>query len=111
MVQCNTFDERLEAGLLFFENNTDFSLEFIKINLINFVNRIKSVLCYSKTYEKVKCEIKLVKPNMQTIKTFAEDYQLSDHCESAVEIAYLDGNHQTILESPELPDVVNEWFH
>lgn len=110
MLQCNSFQERLDAGLQYFSNNTDFSTDFLTLNLTSFVERIKSSLRYQKNFDKINAHIKLIKPKLATVKNYDEDYKLSLHCVNPIEILYIEGNHQTVLQDPELADCTNEFL-
>lgn len=56
---------------------------------------------------KLKTPVKLFKPQLTSIDIESENYLLSDYCELPVQTKVFSGNHASVLENPDLADLIN----
>lgn len=92
-----------------------YSVEYIKKLAVAIMNRLKVVIGLnlengriSDVMEtKLKSPITLIRPTQASFTDIDEDYNLRRYTEQEVNIKYVEGNHLTVLESPELTDIIN----
>lgn len=77
--------------------------------MVDLYNRVRNVIDYKvESTAKIQSHVTLVKPNEQTIGGLLdEDYFLSRICEHPVDIAYVDGNHLSMLDNPETAKLIS----
>lgn len=83
--------------------------EYMKLLLTAIRNRTKIVLnSESKICSIEKCSSTLIRAKTTSIKNIDEAYELDQNFTKKVDVMYLDGSHFSILENPELPEVLNK---
>lgn len=73
-------------------------------------HRLKSIMTYDTTVGVLKSKIKLIKPTEPTVVWDTEDFGLSAFTEHPVDVAYIEGNHVTILDNPACGEEINVTF-
>ncbi|KAL7036630.1 hypothetical protein ACKWTF_008883 [Chironomus riparius] len=73
-----------------------------------FVNRlILTAKVDLNTFEKVDAKFSLIRPSEPSITEIEEDYDLGQYTNKHVAVKYLEGNHATLLDNPNLPAELN----
>jgi fatty acid synthase len=73
-----------------------------------FVNRmILTANVDLNTFEQVNAKLSLIRPSEPSIAEIEEDYDLGQYTTKPVAVKYLDGNHATLLDNPNLPAELN----
>lgn len=91
-------------------SNSNYSSNYLKEIIQAVVNRL-NILLYTEVESstKIKCPITLYRPKTFIIKNFDEDYQLAQYSiNGKIDVKFLDGNHQSILDNPILIDCINK---
>lgn len=57
----------------------------------------------------IKGDIMLVRPTELSVQDIEEDYCLSACTEGHTKLKFLEGNHFTVMENPELPQLINQF--
>lgn len=80
------------------------------------LNRTKALINYNDSRRdeifkqaKLKSKIILIRPSLVSIKDIADDYELSQLTEKPVEVRVINGDHFKMLESSELPIMINHF--
>lgn len=92
-----------------------YSVEYIKKLAVAIMNRLKIVIALNLEDGKIsdimenrlKSPITLIRPTQASFSDIDEDYSLHRYTEQEVNIKYVEGNHLTVLENPELTDIIN----
>ena len=73
-----------------------------------FVNRlILTAKVDLNSFEKVDAKFSLIRPSEPSIAEIEEDYELGQYTTKHVAVKYLEGNHATLLDNPNLPAELN----
>lgn len=73
-----------------------------------FVNRmILTAKVDLNSFEQVNAKLSLIRPSDPSITEIEEDYDLGQYTKNPIDIKYLEGNHATILDNPNLPAELN----
>ncbi|XP_046739713.1 fatty acid synthase-like [Diprion similis] len=99
--KCVTWEEKLIAftNNVPADKNLKFTVEEQQAMCSSFYNRIKAVLNYN--FPSSSClntPITLIRPQIQSVRTIAEDYGLGSITCKKVEICYAAGDHVTMLD-------------
>lgn len=89
----------------------NYSKDYLKAILRAAYNRV-DLLRHAKISlgPKIKSQITLVRPKKSLFNDIDEDYELSQYSlYSKVNVNYIDGNHQTILNNENLADIINNF--
>ena len=106
LLAYKTWQEKVEK--LINLDQSVYGKEYLKLTANAIFNRIKIVF----NSETMKCSklnstSTLVRPIGASITNIDEAYDLDDNFKKKVKVAYLDGNHFSILENPNLVELLN----
>lgn len=115
--QFSDVEQKIDLVMEFLstEIKDKYSVEYIKKLAVAIMNRLKVVIGLnledgkiSDVMEnKLKSPITLIRPTQASFTDIDEDYSLHRYTEQEVNIKYVEGNHLTVLENPELTDIIN----
>lgn len=115
--QMNDFEQKIDLVMEFLsaEIKDKYSVEYIKKLAVAIMNRLQVVIGLNLEdgkisdvmANKLKSPITLIRPTQASFTDIDEDYSLHRYTELDVDIKYVDGNHLTVLENPELTDIIN----
>lgn len=107
----NKWEEKVDAMLLESVDKIPYSYEFIKLNIFTAVtNRFKIVLHVTEdSFATLKhTQISLVKAATSSVSGVQTDFGLSKYCSDPLTIRVLDGDHVTLVNNLELPQLIKE---
>lgn len=110
MLQCNSYDERIQLGLDNVPSETPYPLKFLENLGRAFCERIRAIISYQKSFDKLKTPCKLLRPKEQICSGFEEDYKLGVILENFEEIVFLEGDHVSVLENLETAQHIHKFF-
>lgn len=101
-------EERFETFLEEAKESSKYSIEYGRRMLKGLFNRFKISLSSNKIkFEKIKSNLKFVKPSESSLNDIEKDYGLKSYSENEIEIKIVDGDHLTILNNDELVNFIN----
>ena len=101
------FDAKIARCLVLMKERT-YSEQYLRQVGYAFLNRSKVISdAIDEPTEKVQASMTLLKPTVSTIVDIPDDYELTKYTSGAVRQIQLVGNHLTILENEELPQIIN----
>lgn len=77
--------------------------------MVDLYHRMKNVIDYKCEWgSKIKSQVTLIRPSEQIVGNFLdEDYNLSKYCGKPTDVAYVEGNHLTMLDNPSIARLIN----
>ncbi|KAJ3652435.1 hypothetical protein Zmor_018399 [Zophobas morio] len=106
-LKCKNFDERIELSLTLLPPETSDKHKLEKQAGLALYTRCKAILNYSFKNKKIKSAVHLFKAKYPMVDE-GGDYQLSNACDNLVQVTAIDGDHVTILNSPDLVKALSE---
>lgn len=105
-----TWEARLDKFLEVTKDLSPYSNEYGKRIMNAFLNRIKLALNLDlEAFPKLQTtKVTLLRSSEYTVFDIEEDYGLDSICSEKVEITFIEGNHETILDNPQLLDALNK---
>lgn len=84
--------------------------EYLKLMLNALVRRIKHMLVTDKKNFKLCNQFKatLIRPKTAAVSNISEDYDLQPQFKKKVDVVFIEGNHFSVLENPDLADELNK---
>lgn len=110
LAELKTWPERLDRILEIARTaNIEYSEQYMRDMVDALFVRLKSLFAYDldKNF-KVQSSITLVRPTEVAVVDIDEDYELSKLTAGTVNLKFVEGNHQTMLDNEKLPDVIND---
>jgi fatty acid synthase, animal type len=102
-----TWQEKVEL-MTSVEQNL-YGKEYLKLMATALINRIKFVFGIdAKVTSTLSCTSTLIRPSKNTISNIDEAYNLDENFKKKVEVTYLEGNHFSILENPDLINLLHK---
>ncbi|XP_039450932.1 fatty acid synthase-like [Culex pipiens pallens] len=107
-----TFKERIDKLLELHKDETAYSKSYIEKTIHALFYRMKMALSLNpEAYQNsLRCPVTLVKPTKAPLLDIDNDYGLTDITDSTVSTNTLEGTHQTMLQNPQLLDMINQGF-
>lgn len=120
LAHCDSLSskEELMADFVSTEFKSTYSAKYL-INLsVAVLNRLKALaklnILLDNTDElaavldsKLKSPITLIRPTQTVISDISEDYDLHKYTECEINVKYMDGSHLTVIDNPELSNILN----
>lgn len=109
MCKYKTWDAKLNA-LIEFTKSAKLSMNetFLRNFSIGLYHRALSALQYPIDNEsRISAPITLVRGSEAAVQDIDEYYELTKYTKGPVNLKYIDGNHQTVLENVALIDIIN----
>ncbi|XP_029158961.1 fatty acid synthase-like [Nylanderia fulva] len=107
--KCNAWEEKLEVFIQFSKEINMLTAKNKKILCSTIYDHIIAIQNYNiSTLPRLKSSIILLKPTLATITFIEEDYGLYKVTESAVQIYYVEGTHETIMNNEKIASFINE---
>jgi fatty acid synthase, animal type len=85
-----------------------YSNDFVKTVVIEIINKTKLITVMNpNNFVKLdKFHIQLVRPKLSSIRDIEEDYYLSEVCSKPIDVKFIEGDHITMLDSPEMLEIL-----
>lgn len=91
------------------KNNIKYSDEYLRKMVISLFNRLRLIFDFDiNAVKKVKSSITLVRPTEVAVVDIDEDYELSKLTEGTVQLRFIEGNHASMLDNPQLAQIIND---
>ncbi|KAJ3652417.1 hypothetical protein Zmor_018385 [Zophobas morio] len=107
LLKCKDLEERMDLLLASLPSETINKQKLEKQAAVALYMRCKAVLNYTFKNEKIKSSIHLFKAKLSMIDE-EDDYQMSKICDNLAEVTTIDGDHATVLNSPDLVKAISE---
>lgn len=105
----DSYEARVEKYIELSEDRRNYSAYYTRETMIGVLNRIKMAATYKLDhFEPIKSDITLLRPNQATLLDIEEDYGVAAYTKGQFNLKFIEGNHATILENPQLLDIINE---
>jgi fatty acid synthase, animal type len=102
--------ERVDCIVQLARKQNRFSELYIRHVVATIFNRIRIALNIDlKNFEPIKSPIMLVRPNVMSLADIDEHYGLAQCTQGEVITKFIEGNHVTMLENPELALIINKF--
>lgn len=89
--------------------NMEYSEQYMRDMVEAMYVRLKSLFAYEvDKYFKLQSSITLVRPTEVAVVDIDEDYELSKITSGTVNLKFIEGNHQTMLDNEKLIEVIND---
>lgn len=110
LTECSTWPEKIDCLIKYSQKyNLDYSETYLRKMVVSLFNRLKLVFDFNEdNIRKIKSSITLVRPTEVGVVDIDEDYELSKYTEGTVELKFIDGNHATMLDNPQLAQIIND---
>lgn len=115
--ECTDWPMKVDLVVEFLSDEVvaTYSREYLHDIIVAILNRLKVVISLNVTDDdvsgvigsKLKSSITLVRPTQASFTDIIEDYGLNQYSEHAIDIKYVEGNHLTVLDNPELTNIIN----
>lgn len=103
------YEARVEKFIELARDRTTYTPEYGRGTLHGIKNRLKMVTNLSlEQFEAIKSDITLVRPNEAVLLDIEDDYGMSVYTKGQFNLKFIEGNHATILENPNLTEVINQ---
>lgn len=104
--QLEEWKSKMQALIDFLAvHNYSVNEKYLVEAVTGFYIRSKSAFFYTNS-EKIKSDITLVRAKEGAISDIDEMYEMPSHTEGSVSLKYVEGNHQTLLETLSLADII-----
>lgn len=91
------------------KSNLKYSAEYLRKMVYTMYSRLRLVFDFDiNAVSKVKSSITLVRPTEVAVVDIEEDYDLSKCTEGTVQLKFIDGNHASMLDNPQLAQIIND---
>lgn len=91
------------------KSNLKYSEDYLRKMVSSLYSRLRLVFDFDiNAVPKVKSSITLVRPTEVAVVDIDEDYELSKYTEGTVQLKFIEGNHGTMLDNPQLADIIND---
>lgn len=110
LLACDTFEERLNLTMLNAPYDEHHSLEYRKLMIMAFYTRILAMAKYTSQITEIKSSVEILRPETQSVYNVKDDYNISKIVGRPLEVKWFKGTHQSIRESLEVADYINEWL-
>lgn len=91
------------------KNNIKYSEEYLRKMVNSLFSRLRLTFDFDiNAVHKVKSSITLVRPTEVAVVDIDEDYELSKLTEGSVQLKFIEGNHSTMLDNPQLANLIND---
>jgi fatty acid synthase len=106
---CKTFDERFQTFLDTAKTRSEYSVEYGRRMITGLFNRFKICLSADKISFPVlkKLDVAFVRATQSPLSTIEEDYGLQKYVSSELSVTSMNGDHLSILSSPEMIQLLN----
>jgi fatty acid synthase, animal type len=106
-----SWTEKVDKILKMSKNFNVYSETYVK-NMINvLLNNTK--IMYTLNFEDfpvlTNTKVKLVRPKDGVLKDIEKDYELSRLCKQPIDVRFINGNHITMLDNPEIREIMKEF--
>lgn len=110
MEEVETWESKLEKFSEFIKwSQHVINVEHLTTLLNGIYNRTYGAHCIeTDNVVKIKSPIVLVRPTDSVVTDIDEDYELQKFTDGLVTLKFIDGNHQSMLENPNLIEIINE---
>ena len=106
-MKSNNFEEQIDLFLSLLPPKIRDEVKLEKQAGIALYKRCKAMLDYTFKNKKIQSSVHLFKAKYPMVHE-TDDYQLSTICDDVVQLTTVDGDHATILNSPDLVKAVSE---
>lgn len=104
-----TFNDKANRLVEISSGKQIYGKDYLKLMLIALINRIKIILNTSIKISSIShSTATLLRPTTASVANISESYDLDVNFKEKVKVKFLDGNHFTILENPELLEIINQ---
>lgn len=91
------------------EINLKYSEEYLRNMVYSMYSRLRLVFDFDiNAVAKLKSSITLVRPTEVAVVDIDEDYELSKYTDGSIQLKFIEGNHSTMLDNPELAQIIND---
>lgn len=91
------------------KNNLKYSEDYMRRMVYSMYGRLRLIFDFDiNAVPKVKSSITLVRPTEVAVVDIEEDYELSKYTEGTVQLKFVEGNHSTMLDNPQLTQIIND---
>lgn len=91
------------------KSNLKYSEDYMRRMVYSLYSRLRLVFDFDiNAVKKVKSSITLVRPTEVAVVDIEEDYELSKCTEGTVQLKFIEGNHATMLDNPQLAQIIND---
>lgn len=84
-----------------------YSSDYRRMLATDYHRKIQAVLAYKCAVRDLKSPLVLVRPKQPAVAEFKEDYGLSQYTLEPVDVAFLEGNHSSVLLNPGLVELID----
>lgn len=107
--ECLTWTDKIDKLVEYGRAQSEYSEQYMRSMTQAMYNRLKIVFDYdAKNVERIRAPITLVRPTEVAVVEIDEDYELSRHTESEVNLKFIEGTHTTVLDNMKLAQIIND---
>lgn len=91
------------------KSNLKYSENYLRKMVFSLYSRLRLIFDFDiNAVQKLKSSITLVRPTEVAVVDIDEDYELSKLTEGTVQLKFVEGNHATMLDNPQLAQIIND---
>lgn len=110
LAECQTWSDKIDrlvkCGI---RSNIKYSEQYLRQMVQSFYNRLKIVFDFNtENVTKIQSSITLVRPTEVAVVDIDDDYELSKYTEGTINLKFIEGNHATMLDNVQLPEIIND---
>lgn len=110
ILSAGPWDAKVEKFIELTRNEHPYSDEYGRIMLNCLLERVRLTINQDfSEINRIKGEIMLVRPTEISVQDIDDDYGVSAWTEGNTKLKFLEGNHFTIMENPDLPMLINQY--
>lgn len=110
ILKAGQWDAKVEKFIELTRNDHPYSDEYSRTMLNCLLERVRITIHQDlSTTARIKGDIMLIRPTEISVQDIEEDYGVPACTEGNLKLKFLDGNHFTIMDNPELPMIINQF--